>query len=73
MENAWSVFLSAALGGSGLVGLVVWSIKRRVERRAAVQAAELKKKEDTRQKIAAVLVIRVSRSCKMRSMSLALR
>lgn len=55
MENAWSVFLSAALGGSGLVGLVVWGIKRRVEQRAAVQAAELAKKEDTRQKIAAVL------------------
>ena len=55
MENAWSVFLSAALSGSGLVGLVVWGIKRRVEQRAAVQAAELAKKEDTRQKIAAVL------------------
>lgn len=51
MDNVWSVFLSAALGGSGLVGLAVWGIKRRIEQRAA----EREKKEDTRRKIAAML------------------
>lgn len=55
MKDAFSAFWGALLGGSGLVGLLMWLIKSRIESRTKQRQIEAEKKEDTRQKIAALL------------------
>ena len=50
-HDALAVFLTALLGGSGIVGLLFWAIKRTIERRDERRKAEAEKMEDTRSKI----------------------
>ena len=54
-QNLAGVFLTALLGGSGLVGLLIWAIKRAIEKGEEKRRAEREKKEDTRRKIASLL------------------
>ena len=54
-HDALAVFLTALLGGSGIVGLLFWAIKRTIERRDERRKAEAEKMEDTRSKITTLL------------------
>ena len=54
-QDAAGVFLTALLGGSGLVGLLIWLVKRVIEKGEEKHRAEQEKKEDTRRKIATLL------------------
>lgn len=49
------VFFTALLGGSGVVGLITWAIKRKIEGNAKHRQEEAQKKEETRQKIEQLL------------------
>ena len=50
-QEALAVFLTALLGGSGVVGPTTWLIKRKIEGNAQNRQEEAQKKEETRQKI----------------------
>ena len=50
-QEALAVFLTALLGGSGVVGLITWLVKRKIEGTAQHRQEEAQKKEETRQKI----------------------
>lgn len=54
-QNLAGAFLTALLGGSGLVGLLIWLLKRVIEKREEKRRAEQEKKEDTRRKIATLI------------------
>lgn len=54
-HDALAVFLTALLGGSGIVGLLFWAIKRTIERRDERRKAEAERMEDTRSKITTLL------------------
>ena len=45
-QEALAVFLTALLGGSGVVGLITWLIKRKIEGNAQNRQEEAQKKEE---------------------------